>query len=399
MVEFGGWEMPIRYPLGIIEEHLATRKGAGLFDVSHMGRFTLTGRGSTEFLQHALSNNVEALDIDSVGAQYTIIQNESGGAIDDAYLYQFGEEEYMLVVNAANRVKDWNYLQAILKRFGHVNLEDQTEETAMIALQGPDSRNIMESVLESGSLPKPKRNSVGNIRIAGHGLRVSCTGYTGEPFCFELFTESKSGPDVWDLLIEQGATPIGLGARDTLRLEAGLPLYGHELGEDPEGVDIPIMACSLSRFAVSFSSQKGNFVGKKNLLAQSDALKKILDRDYSEKSILPRLIRTVAITGRGIAREGAKILKSGKHIGYVTSGTRIPFWSFEGNVLDSRQASKYELRSICLAYIDCDVHEGEEVIIDVRGKPVEAVVVPYHIRSDTPPFVRPIIWNQDQSEV
>jgi aminomethyltransferase len=395
IVEFGGWEMPIQYHSGIIEEHLATRKGAGLFDVSHMGRFVLTGWGSTEFLQHVLTNNVEALDIDNVGAQYTIIPNESGGAIDDAYLYHFSEEEYMLVVNAANRIKDWNHFQTILKRFDHVSLEDRTEETAMIALQGPDSRNILERVLESGSLPEPKRNSISRIRIAGNALRVSCTGYTGEPVCFELFTGRKAGPDVWDLLIEQGATPVGLGARDTLRMEAGLPLYGHELGKDPEGGEIPIMACSLSRFAVSFSPLKGNFIGKKNLFAQSNALKKILDRDYSEKSALPRLIRTVAITGRGIAREGAKILKSGKHIGYVTSGTRIPFWSFEGNVLDSRLTSEHDLRSICLAYMDCDVPEGEEVIIDIRGKHVEAVVVPYHIRSDVPPFVRPIIWRQN----
>jgi len=397
MVEFGGWEMPMQYPSGIIEEHLATRKGAGLFDVSHMGRFILTGRGSTEFLQHVLTNNVKALDIDNVGAQYTIIPNKSGGAIDDAYLYHFSEEEYMLVVNAANRIKDWNHFQTILKRFDHVSLEDRTEEIAMVALQGPDSRNILERVLESGSLPEPKRNSIGRIRITGNALRVSCTGYTGEPVCFELFAERKAGPDVWDLLIEQGATPVGLGARDTLRLEAGLPLYGHELGEDPEGAEIPIMAGPLARFAISFSPLKENFVGKESLFAQFDALKKILEKDYSGNSVLPRLIRTVAITGRRIAREGAKILKSGKHVGYVTSGTRIPFWPFEGNDLDSKQTSEHELRSICLAYMDCDVLEGEEVIIDIRGKRVEAVVVPYHIRSDAPPFARPIIWRQNES--
>ena len=399
IVEFGGWEMPIQYPSGIIEEHLATRKGAGLFDVSHMGRFILTGRGSTEFLQHVLTNNVEALDIANAGAQYTIIPDESGGAIDDAYLYHFSQDEYMLVVNAANRIKDWNHLQIILKRFDNVGLEDRTEEIAMIALQGPDSRNILERLLESGSLPEPKRNSIGRIIIAGNALLVSCTGYTGEPVCFELFTERNAGPVVWDLLLEKGATPVGLGARDTLRIEAGLPLYGHELGNDPEGGEIPIMACPLSRFAVSFSPLKKNFVGKVMLSAQSDALRKILNRDYSEKGVLPRLIRTVAIMGRGIAREGAKILKSGKHIGYVTSGTRIPFWSFEGNVMDSRQTSEHELRSICLAYMDCDVPEGEEVIIDIRGKRVEAVVVPCHIRSDLPPFARPIIWRQDRLEL
>lgn len=395
MVEFGGWEMPIQYPAGIIGEHLATRKGAGLFDVSHMGRFIFSGRGSTEFLQHVLTNNAEALDIDNAGAQYTIIPNESGGAIDDAYLYHFREDEYMLVVNAANRLKVWNHFQAILKGFDNVSLQDQTEETVMIALQGPDSRNILEGVMESGSLPGPKRNSIGNISIAGHSFRVSCTGYTGEPICFELFAGREAGPDVWDLLIEQGATPVGLGARDTLRLEAGLPLYGHEMGEDPDGAEIPIMACALARFAVSFSPLKGDFIGREALYRQFNVRKKILDGDYSEKSVLPRLIRAVAVTGRGIAREGARILKSGKDIGYVTSGTRIPFWSFEGNVMDSRQTSEHELRSICLAYMDCDVLEGEEVTIDVRGRGVEAVVVPRHLRSDVPPLARPIIWMQD----
>jgi len=394
MVEFGGWEMPIQYHSGILEEHLATRKGAGLFDVSHMGRFSMTGRGSTEFLQHVLTNNANALDIDNVRAQYTIIPNESGGAIDDAYLYHFSEDEYMLVVNAANRLKDWNHFQPILKKFDNVGLEDRTEETVMIALQGPASRNILERVMESGSFPEPKRNSIGNIRIAGNAFRVSCTGYTGEPICFELFAKREAGPVLWDLLIEQGATPIGLGARDTLRLEAGLPLYGHELGKDPEGGEIPIMACPLARFAVSFSPLKEDFFGRKSLFAQSNALKKILERDYSGNHVLPRLIKTVAVTGRGIARKGAKILKSGKHIGYVTSGTRIPFWSFEGNGLHSKQTSEHKLRSICLAYMDCDVLEGEEVIIDIRGKHVEAVVVPYHIRSDAPPFARPIICKQ-----
>jgi len=392
MVEFGGWEMPIQYPSGIIEEHLATRKGSGLFDVSHMGRFILTGRGSTEFLQHVLTNNVKALDIDHVGAQYTIIANESGGAIDDAYLYHFSEDEYVLVVNAANRTKDWKHFQTILKKFDDVCLEDRTEETVMIALQGPASRSILEQVMESGSLPEPKRNSIGNIRIAGHTFRISCTGYTGEPICFELFAKREVGPATWDLLIEQGAAPIGLGARDTLRLEAGLPLYGHELGKDPEGGEIPIMACPLARFAVSFSSLKGDFLGRESLSQQFDAMKKILERDYSGNRVLPRLIRAMVVTGRGIGREGAKVFKADKHVGYITSGTRIPYWSFEGNGPNSKQTSEHNLRSICLAYVECDVLEGEKVMIDIRGKYIDAVVVPHHIRSDVPPYARPIIY-------
>lgn len=392
MVDFCGWEMPVQYSSGIIEEHLATRKGAGLFDVSHMGRFVFTGKGSLEFLQHVLTNNAEALDIDNYGAQYTIIPNETGGAVDDAYLYHFRENEYMLVVNAANRLKDWNYLQSFLRDFKDVEIEDRTGDLVMIALQGPSSRNILEQIIESGSLPDPRRNCISNATIFGYEFMISSTGYTGEPICFELFAKRDAGPAVWDLLIERGATPVGLGARDTLRLEAGLPLYGHELGEDPDGYEIPIMACPLARFAVSFSPLKGDFVGRKALSEQFEALKKILDRDYTKSVDLSRLIKTMTVTGRGIARQGAKVLKSGKQIGYITSGTRVPFWPFEGEGLDSRQTSEHKLRSICLAYIDCDVLEGEEVVIDIRGKDVKAVVVPYHIRSDAPPFVRPIIY-------
>ena len=392
MVDFCGWEMPVQYSSGIIEEHLATRRGAGLFDVSHMGRFVFTGRGALEFLQHVLTNNAEALDIDNYGAQYTIIPNENGGALDDAYLYHFRENEYMLVVNAANRLKDWNYLQSFLRHFKNVEMEDRTEDLVMIALQGPSSRNILEQIMESGSLPDQRRNSISNATIVGCEFMISSTGYTGEPICFELFSKRDIGPAVWDLLVESGATPVGLGARDTLRLEAGLPLYGHELGEDPDGKEIPIMACHLARFAVSFSPLKGDFIGRKALSEQFHALKKVLDRDYSQKMNLPRLIKPVTVTGRGIARQGAKVLKSGKQIGYITSGTRVPFWPFEGEGLDSRQTSEYKLRSICLAYIDCDVLEGEEIVIDIRGKDVQAVVVPYHIRSDAPPFVRPIVY-------
>ncbi len=399
MVDFCGWEMPVQYSSGIIEEHLATRKGAGLFDVSHMGRFVFTGKGALAFLQHVLTNNAEALDIDNYGAQYTIIPNNKGGAVDDAYLYHFRENEYMLVVNALNRRKDWNYFQIFLKDFKNVEMEDRTEDLIMLALQGPSSRNILEQIMESGSLPGPRRNCISNATIAGYEFMISSTGYTGEPICFELFAKKDAGPAVWDVLIERGATPVGLGARDTLRLEAGLPLYGHELGEDPDGNEIPIMACPLARYAVSFSSLKSDFVGRKALFKQFEALKKILDRDYSRSEHLSRLIKTMTVTGRGIARQGAKVLKSGKQIGYITSGTRVPFWPFEGEGLDSRQKSDHKLRTICMAYIDCDILEGEAVVIDIRGKDVEAVVVPYHIRSDAPPFVRPIIYDHKKERL
>jgi aminomethyltransferase len=155
IVEFAGWEMPIFYPTGIVKEHLATRKGAGLFDVSHMGRFTVGGAGALKFLQHVLTNSAEALDIRETGAQYTMIPNEAGGAVDDAYLYRFVEEEYLLVVNGANREKDWDHFQSLLKDFDDVELTDRTKEIAMLAFQGPLSRHVMEDIVESGPCETP----------------------------------------------------------------------------------------------------------------------------------------------------------------------------------------------------------------------------------------------------
>jgi len=393
IVEFAGWEMPVFYPTGIVEEHLATRKRAGLFDVSHMGRFIVRGAGALRFLQHVLSNNAEALDIITTGAQYTLIPTETGGAVDDAYLYRFVKEEYLLVVNAANRDKDWNHFQSLLKNFDDVELIDHTEEIAMLSLQGPKSRGLIEEIIESGPLPEPMRNATSIITISGAEVKLARTGYTGEPLCFELFANRDDGPMLWDRIVAKGATPIGLGARDTLRLEAALPLYGHELGEDPEGKEIPMMACPLAKFAVSFSPLKGDFLGRAELAKQHEALKKIVSRDYSLIHDLPRMIKPIAVAGRGIVREGAKVFKGDKHVGYVTSGTMVPMWTVEGEGLASAQTDQRQLRSICLGYIDSDIIEDEKVFIEIRGKAVDAVVVPFHLRTDAPPYSRPIIFD------
>ncbi len=398
MVEFGGWHMPVFYPAGIVEEHLATRKGAGLFDVSHMGRFVIKGKDGLAFLQHVLTNNAEAIDPREVGAQYTFIPNKTGGAVDDAYLYRFVSDEYLLVVNASNREKDWTHLQSLIADFKDVEMTDRTFEIAMLALQGPESRQILENCLESGTMPEPMRNAVSTVVIAGIEVKVARTGYTGEPLCFELFCPRADGPRLWDLLIGKGASPVGLGARDTLRLEAGLPLYGHELGLDPEKNEIPLMACSLAKFAVSFSPLKGGYYGRSALHKQFKAFKKILAHDYTLRSDLPRLIQPVALLGRGIAREGAKIVKDGTHVGYVTSGTMVPYWIFEGEGLESVRTDNHKLRSICLAYLDCDIIEEDTVSIEIRGKHVEAVVVPYHLRSEAPPFARPILLEHELPE-
>jgi aminomethyltransferase len=396
MVEFGGWEMPVQYPAGIIREHLATRQHAGLFDVSHMGRFVVSGTGALPFLQHVLTNNAAALDVGQ--AQYTMVPTATGGAVDDAYLYRFVDDEYLLVVNAANREKDWAHFQQFVEHFDDLRLEDRTSGLAMVALQGKASRDILRALLAGGALPEPLRNELGIVRLrAGDAgpveVMLGRTGYTGEPVCFELFVSPEAAPALWDAVIDEGAEPVGLGARDTLRLEAGLPLYGHELGTDPEGREIPVMSCPLASFAVSFSPLKGDYVGREALARQHAAYARILRRDWTLLDDLPRMTRPVAVTGRGIAREGAPVYRNGTQVGWVTSGTAVPYWGVEGEGLCSTQTGEHELRSIALAYLDSRVLEDDEVEVDVRGRRVPGLVVPYHMRSDAPPCARAIVWD------
>ena len=390
MVEFAGWEMPIQYPTGIVTEHLKTRRFAGLFDVSHMGRFVFRGSGALAFLQHALTNNAAALEVEQ--AQYTIIPNDKGGAIDDAYLYRFVDGEYLLVVNAGNRKKDWDHFQAMPAALGQVEIRDESEIMAMISLQGPLSKSILSNVLESGTLPEPKRNALGIVEIAGSRVLLARTGYTGEPLCFELFVDCEAAGPLWDLLVAQGAAPVGLGARDTLRLEAGLPLYGHELGVDPEGREIPIFACPLAKTAVSFSPLKEDFVGRAALLRQNEEFKEFLLQDDAPRSVLPRVIRPFAMVERSIARAGAKVLSAdGRRGDYVTSGTMVPYWKTAGEKLATRFTDEVGMRAIGLALVDSRLGVGQPIRVEVRGCTAEAVLVPFHLRSEAPPYARPIL--------
>ncbi len=396
MVDFAGWEMPLFYSTGIIAEHLTTRKSAGLFDISHMGRFIIRGANAVQFLQHALTNNADALEVGE--SQYTIIPNQAGGAIDDAYLYRFVDDEFLLVVNAANRQKDWEHLQALAAFFSDLEISDRSNELAMLALQGPSSRGLLEQLTHAGLLPEPLRNANAIVKAGAITVLVARTGYTGEPLCFELFVEQRDALELWNLLMEQGATPAGLGARDTLRLEAGLALYGHELGQDPDGNEIPILAYSKARFAVSLSPLKGNFVGMAELAKQHAALERIVFRDYSLVENLPRMIRPFAMVGRGVARAGFKVYRNGRHVGYVTSGTTVPMWEFDGEGLESVPTDTHRLRAIGLALLDSDILEEDRVEVEIRGKLVEAVIVPYHIRSEAPPYARPIVYGYKKPE-
>jgi len=393
MVPFGGWDMPVNYGDGILAEHLATRKSAGLFDVSHMGRYVFRGHGALDFLQHALTNNAAALDTADKGAQYTFIPTAAGTAVDDAYLYRFMADEYLLVVNAGNRDKDWRHLQELLQACDDVEMIDRSEDLAMVSLQGPASRAIVADMLQSGRLPEPARNAVSTVTIAGATVLLARTGYTGEPLGFELFIPKETAPVIWDQLMEKGAVPVGLGARDTLRLEAALPLYGHELGEDPDGLEIPIFACPLARFGVSFSPLKGSFVGREALQRQRAAFEKNLYRDFSSLSDLPRMIRPMALAGRGIARQGAKVFSADRQVGYVTSGTMVPYWEMDGEGVTAGISADSMRRSICLAYLDSDIIDAEPLSVEIRGKQVAAMAVPHHMRSESPPYTRPILYD------
>lgn len=394
MVDFGGWEMPVNYPQGIVEEHLYTRKKAGIFDVSHMGRFTITGKGAVAYLQYVLTSNVLALELKQ--AQYTMIPDENGGAIDDAYLYRFKEGEYILVVNAANADKDWEHLARVIKNFD-AKIENHTEDMALISIQGPDSKNILAKLAGTSDLTEPVKNALNTIRLNGKEVLISKTGYTGEPIGFELFVKAADAADLWRLLMENGAMPIGLGARDTLRLEAGLPLYGHELGRDENGAEIPVFAVPLAKFAVSFAEAKGDYIGRSALLKQFKAYQKIFNRDFSDLSDLPRMMKPIALLDKGVARNGFKVFKNGAEIGYVTSGTMVPYFKTEGSGLETVITSEKGMRSIGLALLKSDVMVDDEVEVEVRGNRIRAAIPAYHLRGDAPPFARPIIYGYTET--
>jgi aminomethyltransferase len=393
IVEFGGWDMPVQYPSGILEEHLATRRGAGLFDVCHMGRFRARGRGALGLLQRALSSDASAL---SAGrAQYTMLPDDRGGARDDAYLYCLGEADYLLVVNAANRAADWDYLRSLAADFPGAELTDASEELAMLSLQGPQSARLLADLLGPGALPAAGRNRL-QVASALGGTRVTAasTGYAGEALGFELFLPAGLAVSTWDRLLALGAAPVGLGARDTLRLEAGLPLYGHELGADPQGKPIPIFACPLASFAVSLRESKGEFAGRAALARQRAALEGLLSGDFSRLADLPRRVRLLELLGPGVARQGSAVSWHGRPAGWVTSGTVAPYWVFPQSSGGPSEASGK--RAVAMALLDSRIPVEAEVGVDIRGRIVEARVAPRLLRADSPPYARPVLWGAGQ---
>jgi len=397
LVNFGGWEMPLNYEPGIFQEHLATRKFGGLFDISHMGRFLISGTGALPFLQYLLTNNAAALEPGQ--AQYTILANNTGGAIDDVYLYRLDESSYLLVVNASNTKNDWAWLQEHKKKFSRVVLEDQTEKIAMVSLQGPRSKSILKNILGEprSRLPDPGRNNLRSARIEGVAVTLSRTGYTGEPLGFELLFPADQALAIWEKIFhvgqKEGILPVGLGARDTLRLEAGLPLYGHEFGIDLTGKEMPILSVGPAKIAVSFSPLKGDYLGKEMLWKQFLEIRaRHLGRlDVPQENLcVPRLVFPLAILSEGVARQHFPVYAGDSPVGYVTSGTMVPFWKFAGKGLFFNMGLEYGRRAIALAYLDVSVKEGQKVKISSRGKFLDGQIVRRHLSSEAPPFSRSV---------
>ena len=334
MVEFAGFEMPVQYE-GVLAEHRAVRTGAGVFDVSHMGEIFLRGADAGAAADYLLSNRVASLPEGK--AVYAGLLNERGGFVDDVVAYKLSTEEILVCVNAANRGKDLEHMQAHHR--GAAALQDEGDAWAQLAVQGPKARTLVAGLTDADVLSL-KRFRVMRAEVAGAPCLVARTGYTGEDG-FELFCAADSAGRLWEAVVAAGATPCGLGARDTLRLEAGLALYGNDIDADhtpfEAGLDWIVKL------------DKEDFVGKAALLAQK------------ERGITERLVG-FELTGRGVPRRGMAVCApEGEVLGRVTSGTVSPTLK----------------KSIGMAYVPLSYSApGTELAVDIRGRLAPAVVVP-----------------------
>jgi aminomethyltransferase len=320
LVPFAGWEMPVQYA-GIREEHVAVRTGVGVFDVSHMGEIETSGPGAEAFLQRILSNDVSKIAAD--GAQYSVLCKDDGGVLDDLFTYRLGPDRFLTVTNASNHEKDLAWFKQ--HAAGHdVTVEDRLHDYAMLAVQGPQARALVEQ-LADGELPKRFRTAT--LSVAGApGVLVAGTGYTGEDGV-ELLLAPAHATAVWDALTQNGATPIGLGARDTLRLEVCFHLYGNDLSEDRGPIEAGLGWCC---------KEDTGFIGSEAVRAARS--------HGTEQQLVP-----FVLTGPGIARQGNPVVGGGE----VTSGTLSPCLN----------------QGIGMAYLPTGSTEpGTAFEIDVRGK-------------------------------
>ena len=340
MVPFGGWDMPVQYS-GIINEVRAVRTASGIFDVSHMGRLYISGPQTGVFLDRMLTGSATSLR--QGRARYCLICNEAGGVIDDTIFYRLGDEEFLLIPNAGNRpaVVEW-FNQWIEAEFsGGVTIADRTTETGLIALQGPEAAALLDSLctLTGGASPSSLRFFAwGEGELGPHHVFVGRTGYTGEDG-FELSMSSQDAVPVWRALMEAGALPCGLGARDVLRLEAALPLHGHEIDVNTSPIE-----AGLDRFV----RREGDYIGQPVLAQQRN--------DGTARRLVG-----LKLPGRSAPRANYPILAEGQEAGRITSGSFSP-------TLDT---------SIAMGYVFAGHSEPGTVLdVDIRGRPAAATVVP-----------------------
>jgi aminomethyltransferase len=348
MIDFGGWLMPVQYT-SVIEEHHATRTQAGLFDICHMGEIAVKGPQAFALLQRVVSRNLEKQAAGQM--KLCILTNERGGIIDDLTVYRLEDDHYMLVTNAASKDKDLHWLQTRKQTegFSRVEIVDRTEELGKLDIQGPQAQTILQSLAEA-DLTALKYYHALDTTVAGIPALVSRSGYTGEDG-FEIYAAGEKIGVVWDRLLGAGAgeglKPIGLGARDTLRLEAGMMLYGHEMSESVSPFEVP--------YGWIIDLEK-DFIGR-------DALSR------QKKTGVTRKLVGFEMVDRGIAREGYKVLKYGREIGDVTSGTLAPTLN----------------KAVGLAFVPVIYAEpGTEIDIRIRERAVRAKVVklPFYNRKD-----------------
>ena len=345
MVEFGGWEMPVQYT-GIIEEHRAVRTAAGLFDVSHMGQIQVSGTGARDFLQRLAANDIQKLDVGR--CHYSFLLNERGGTIDDMMVYRTSTDAYTLVVNAANADKDWAHVQSEGTGRSGVRLENRTGAGALLAFQGPLAGEILAELTPDG-VAALRFHEARPFTVAGLPVMLAASGYTGENG-FEIFVASDGAESLWRAILEAGgaagAVPAGLGARDTLRLEASLALYGHELDEDTSPIEANL------GFAVA---KTGAYIG-------SEAIREQLAGGVDRRLVMLEMI------DRGIPRQGYGIHRpDGAAAGVITSGSVSPWTG----------------RNIAMGFVDPELaRRGQELLVAVRNRRLRARVVrrPYYRR-------------------
>lgn len=336
IVPFAGFEMPVQYRTGITAEHRAVREAAGLFDVSHMGEFVIRGPQALHLVQHVSVNDAAQIEVGQ--AQYSAMCLENGCVVDDLLIYRFADR-YMLVVNASNLGKDWNWIEGHAQAF-ECELEDVSQDTGLLALQGPAAREILRP-LAGIDIDDVKYYRFAEGEVAGVPAVISGTGYTGEDG-FELYVGANDAPALWDALMEAGADaglmPVGLGARDSLRLEMGYALYGNDLDEQHTTLE--------SGLGWVTKMNKGDFVGREALAAQR------------ESGVARRLVG-MRLEGRGFPRPGYDIVHEGEVVGTVTSGTVSPSLG----------------SGIAMGYVPVELAKpGTRLQIDLRGRPVDALV-------------------------